>query len=276
MRFGGADLAGFHALLAGAGGQLVDFLRRVGLLLARARGVGDEIAFGAELDVEGVFAVPALISTPARLRRCLLAIMISPLLARSLATLTMRICASSTSLRRTGPMASMSSRRILPARSLMLEKKTSRNVSVDALERQRQLVLLDMAQQRLDRTGIELAQILEGEHQGLDAFGAVAAAFFQRGDEAAFGLAVEIVEDFGHLLVRVALGGAREVGHELDAQGLLDLVENVLLHRFPCAACAARLRARIPRAATPSTRAACSGLILESTTETVCGYSFFR
>ena len=57
-------------------------------------------------------------------------------------------------------------------------------------------------------------------------------ALFQGGDEAAFGLAVEIVEDFRHLLMGVALGGARQVGHELDAQGLLDLVENVLLHAF--------------------------------------------
>src|SRR5258705_247417 len=45
--------------------------------------------------------------------------MISPLLARSLAALTMRICASSTSLSRTGPRASISSRRIFPARSLL-------------------------------------------------------------------------------------------------------------------------------------------------------------
>ncbi len=52
------------------------------------------------------------------------------------------------------------------------------------------------------------------------------------GDEAAFGLAVEIVEDFRHLFMGVALGGAGQVGHELDAQGLLDLVENVLLHAF--------------------------------------------
>ena len=61
---------------------------------------------------------------------------------------------------------------------------------------------------------------------------AVAVALFQRGEEAAFGLAVEIVEDFRHHLVGVALGGARQVGHEFDAQRLLDLVEDVLLHRF--------------------------------------------
>ena len=60
----------------------------------------------------------------------------------------------------------------------------------------------------------------------------VAVAFFQRGDEAAFGLAVEIVEDFRHVLMGVALGGARQVGHEFDAQGALDLVEDVLLHAF--------------------------------------------
>jgi DNA-binding GntR family transcriptional regulator len=57
-------------------------------------------------------------------------------------------------------------------------------------------------------------------------------AFFQGGDEAAFGLAVEIVEDFRHLLMGVALGGARQVGHEFHPQRLFDLVENVLLHAF--------------------------------------------
>src|SRR5579859_211035 len=54
---------------------------------------------------------------------------ISPLLARSLAACTMAICACSTSRRRTGPMVSMSSRMILAARSLMLEKNMSRRLS---------------------------------------------------------------------------------------------------------------------------------------------------
>ena len=59
-----------------------------------------------------------------------------------------------------------------------------------------------------------------------------AAALFQRGEEAVLGLAVEIVEDLRHHFMGVALRGARQIRHEFDAQGLFDLVENVLLHRF--------------------------------------------
>ncbi|MNN60428.1 hypothetical protein D3C81_1756100 [compost metagenome] len=53
----------------------------------------------------------------------------SPRAARSLATWTMVIWAASTSLRRTGPMDSMSSRMIFEARSDMLEKNMSRRDS---------------------------------------------------------------------------------------------------------------------------------------------------
>src|SRR6185437_11485979 len=132
LGFRGAHLARLQSLFARARRDRVDLVHRVGALLARARGVGDEVALGAELGVEGVFGRRCHQYTSSS-SPCLLAIMISPLLARSLATLTMRICASSTSLRRTGPIASMSSRRILPARSLMLEKNTSRRLSVEPL-----------------------------------------------------------------------------------------------------------------------------------------------
>src|SRR5262249_29106005 len=48
---------------------------------------------------------------------------ISPFAARSFARLTSSACASSTSRRRTGPIACMSSISILPAREDMLERK---------------------------------------------------------------------------------------------------------------------------------------------------------
>src|ERR1700733_2878264 len=70
-----------------------------------------------------------------------------------------------------------------------------------ALERETELVLFDMTQQRLDRAGIEFAQILEREHQRLDALRGIAAPLFQRSEETTFRLAVEIVEDFRHVLV---------------------------------------------------------------------------
>ncbi len=50
--------------------------------------------------------------------------------------------------------------------------------------------------------------------------------------EAGLGLAVEIVEDFGHHLVGVAAAGLRQVGHEFGAQRLLDALDHLLLHRF--------------------------------------------
>ena len=82
-----------------------------------------------------------------------------------------------------------------------------------AFERHRELVLVDMAHQRLRRPGIELDQVVEGEHQSLDALGALAIILLERGHEAGLGLAVEIVEDFSHRLMRIAAARLRDVRH---------------------------------------------------------------
>src|SRR5262245_57335867 len=87
-----------------------------------------------------------------------------------------------------------------------------------------------MTHQGLSGAGIQLDEIVEGEHQRLDALGGFAVFLFQRGDEAGLGLAVEIIEDFGHHLVGVAASGLRQVRHELDAQRLLDPLDHLLLH----------------------------------------------
>src|SRR5262245_1622379 len=76
-----------------------------------------------------------------------------------------------------------------------------------SLERDRKLVLVDVPHQRLRRAGIELHQIVEGEHQVLDALGALAVVLFERRHEACLGLAIEGVENFRHLLVGVAPAG---------------------------------------------------------------------
>src|SRR5215469_16425643 len=128
----GLDVAGLGAglaLHAGLGLDAFQFLGGEGLLLAGAGGRRLAVFLAQELGVECEFVLRGhqYTSSSSPLPP---EIMISPLLARSFATLTMRIWASSTSFRHTGPMASMSSRRILPARSLMLEKKTSRRPSV--------------------------------------------------------------------------------------------------------------------------------------------------
>src|SRR5262249_24550676 len=131
QRLGGANRGGILAFGAGGDGQAVQFLGGQGLALARPRRGGGLVGGALEFGVEGEFRrAHQYTSSSSALPP---AIMISPLLARSLATLTMRICASSTSFRRTGPIDSMSSFRILPARSLMLEKKVSRSPSVAPL-----------------------------------------------------------------------------------------------------------------------------------------------
>src|SRR3546814_16058246 len=67
-----------------------------------------------------------------------------------------------------------------------------------------QLVLVGCAQQRLDAARIEVAKVLEGEHQRLDALCGIAVTLFESAEEAGLQRAVEVVEDVGHELVRVA------------------------------------------------------------------------
>ena len=101
-----------------------------------------------------------------------------------------------------------------------------------ALERDRQFGLLHGAQEGLDSAGIQFHEILEDEHQGLDLFSRIAVALLERGQEPALRVAIEIVEDFGHHLEGIAPVGTGKIAHELGPQGLLDTVENLLLHHF--------------------------------------------
>ena len=89
-----------------------------------------------------------------------------------------------------------------------------------------------MAHQRLRRAGVELDQVVEGEHQRLDALGGLAVLLFQRGDEACLGLAVEVVEDLRHHLVRIAPARLRQVGHKLGAQRVFQPLDHLLLDRL--------------------------------------------
>src|SRR4249919_1104268 len=122
---------------------------------------------------------------------------ISPLAARSLARLTSSTCASSTSRSRTGPIACMSSTSILAARVDMLPRKNCRTVSVAPLSAMPSLSLSTLR----SSVGVEPHQVVEGEHQRLDALSGLAVGLFQRGHEPGFGLAIEVVEDFRHHLV---------------------------------------------------------------------------
>src|SRR5690606_23637703 len=98
-----------------------------------------------------------------------------------------------------------------------------------ALKGDGELVAVEVAQDRLDGGGVELDEIVEGEHQRLDALGGFAVLFFERADEAGLRLAIEIIEDFGNQLVGVAAAGLRQVRHEFRAQRLLDTLQHVLL-----------------------------------------------
>ena len=158
--------------------------------------------------------------------------MISPLAARSLARLTSSTCASSTSRSRTGPIACMSSTSILAARVDMLLRKNWRTASVAPLSATPSLSLSMWRISVCAEPASSLHQVVEGEHQRLDALGGLAVVLFQRGHEARLGLAVEIVEDFRHHLVGVAAAGLRQARHEFGAQRLLDALQHLLLHRL--------------------------------------------
>src|SRR6185437_17026449 len=86
------------------------------------------------------------------------------------------------------------------------------------LEGQGEPALLGIAHQALDGDAIELAEILEGEHERLDLLGGVAIALLEGGDETRLAAAVEAVEDLGDELVRVAAVGARQAREEFVAQ----------------------------------------------------------
>ena len=120
----------------------------------------------------------------------------------------------------------------MPARERHVAEEEAADLLVGALQRDAELVLVDIAHQRLRRSRVELDQIVEGEHQRLDALGGFAVVFFERGNEAGFGLAVEVVEDLGHHFMGVAPPGLRQVRHEFDPQRLFDALDHFLLHRF--------------------------------------------
>src|SRR5258705_5314395 len=98
------------------------------------------------------------------------------------------------------------------------------------LEGDRELVLVDVPHQGLRRAGIKLDEIVEREHQILDALGALAALLLERRHEERFVLPIERVENLRHLLVGITPAGLREARHELGAQRLLHPLDHFFLH----------------------------------------------
>src|SRR3954454_10193575 len=121
----GFALSGVKALAiaAGLGGR--EFLRH----LRRGRRSFAGPVRSGEVHVEQEFRGSGHQYTNSSSARFLVS-MISPLAARSLARLTSKACASSTSRSLTGPSAAMSSSSILPAREDMLPRKKARTSSL--------------------------------------------------------------------------------------------------------------------------------------------------
>src|SRR5207253_2479430 len=120
----GGIVAGAIGPCLGVGDFLGDFGRRRRLLAA--------LVGRREVDLEQEVCGRGDQYTSSSSARFLVSV-ISPLAAMSLARLTSSACASSTSRKRTGPIAAMSSSSILPAREDMLPRKKLRTSSLALL-----------------------------------------------------------------------------------------------------------------------------------------------
>ena len=85
-------------------------------------------------------------------------------------------CASSTTWRRCGGAASMSSRSICAPRWDMLVSIFSRELRRHAAQREREVLLVDLAQQQLDIAVGQDDQVVEGEQPLADAVGELVVA----------------------------------------------------------------------------------------------------
>src|SRR5207302_3753979 len=136
-----------------------------------------------------------------------------------------------------------------------------------------ELVLVDVAHQRLSRTGIELDEVVEGEHQRLDAFG-----------DSRFSSSSEVrkrVSVWRSKLLKISAitswASRRRVCDRLDINSVRSVCSTRSITSF-CTASILSIRlttsSAISSGRIASTRAACSGLSFDSTTAMVCGYSF--
>src|SRR5476649_75585 len=267
------------AFQAGEGLEIVQFLGGEGLLLARPGGRRAAIFGAGEFGIEGE-AVRRIVGRFAHQYTSSSSapppeIMISPLLARSLATLTMRIWASSTSFRRTGPIASISSRKILPARSLMLEKKTSRSPSVAPFSARpslsfstlRSRVWIEPGSSLLRSSKVNISALMRSALSRERSSRAVMKRLSVWRSKL---LKISAICSWASRLAvraRLDMNSTRKVCSTLSRISFCTLS----IRSMRCTTSSANSSGREPR-----TRAACSGLILLSTTETVWGYSFLR
>src|SRR5258708_28324377 len=200
---------------------------------------------------------------------------IAPLLARSLATCTMAIWACSTSRRRTGPMVSMSSRMILAARSLMLEKNMSRRASEAPFSasaswsfstvRSRVCTPPGSSLERSSKTNIS-ARMRSAASRLRSSRAVMKRVSVWRSKALKMSAIISWLSRF-------------EVRAKLDMNSVRRVC-SILSSISRCTGSMRSMRVTHSNAKSSgrqvSTLAACSDLIFESTTATVCGYSFFR
>ena len=115
-------------------------------------------------------------------------------------TRTTLACASSTVCTRTGPSSSISSARFSAARSDRLLHDLVADRSGDALERDRQVGGLDLAQHQLHRAVVEVDDVLEHEHLAADLLGQLRVALLEALQDQLLGAAVGPVDDLDQRL----------------------------------------------------------------------------
>src|SRR6185312_10857320 len=265
----GLALAGIEAVAIGAllGGRdlLCDF--GGGHLVARPVGRG-------EVGVEQEFCGSRHQYTSSSSARFLVSV-ISPLAARSLARLTSSACASSTSRRRTGPIAAMSSISILPAREDMLPRKKPLTSSL----------ALFSATPSLSLSTLRIRVCAEPE-SSLIRSSKVNIKALMRSAESRFSSSSEVmkrVSVWRSKLLKISAitswASRRRVCDRFDMNSTRRVFSTLSITSF-CTASILSMRLTTSSAMSSGrmarTRAACSGRIFERTTATVCGYSFLR
>src|SRR5712671_1563669 len=241
-------------------------LRRRGLPLALVR--------GGEVHVEQEFRGSGHQYTSSSSARFLVS-MISPLAARSLARLTSRACASSTSRNRTGPSAAMSSSSILPARDDIWPRKKPRTSSLALFKA---MPSLSLSMWRINVCAEAESSLTRSSKVNISALMRSADSRFSSSSEV-----MKRVSVWRSKLLKISAitswASRRRVCDRFDMNSTRSVCSTRSITSF-CTASILSIRLTTSSAMSSgriaSTRAACSGLSFDSTTAMVCGYSFLR
>src|ERR1700761_4834052 len=269
----------FGLRLALAGGKAVTMRPRLGggdLLrdLHLRRGLLARLVRRREVHIEHEFCGRGHQYTNSSSARFLVS-MISPLAARSLARLTSNAWASSTSRRRTGPIAAISSSSILPARDDMLPRKKPRTSSLALFSA---MASLSLSTLRINVCAEPASSLIRSSKVNI--------SVLMRSADSRFSSSSEVrkrVSVWRSKLLKISAmtscASRRRVCDRFD----MNSVRSVCSTRSITSFCTASIRSMRPTTSSAmssgriaSTRAACSDFSFDSTTAMVCGYSFLR